>query len=40
MGKKVVEYKPSKAYDALNKKRYMLPSAMKPLSELYKTKKY
>ena len=39
-GKKPIDFQPSKVYDALNKKRYMLPSDMKPLSELYNTKKY
>ncbi len=38
--KKQVNYQPSKAYDLLNKRRYMLPTDMKPLSELYNTKKY
>lgn len=33
--KKQIEYQPSKVYDTLNKKRYMLPSDMKPLNELY-----
>ena len=37
--KKVIEYKPSKAYELMNKKMYMLPSDMKHLNELYKHSK-
>lgn len=36
-GLKKVSYEPSKVYNKYNMRRYMLPSDMKPLSELYST---
>ena len=39
-GKKQIEYQPSKAYDLLNKRRYMMQTEMMPMSELVKSKRY
>ena len=36
VGKKIIEFKPSQQLDNLNKKRYLMVSEMKPLTELYK----
>ena len=36
VGKKIIEFKPSQQLDNLNKKRYLMISEMKPLTELYK----
>lgn len=35
-----MNFQPSKQYELLNKRKYMLPTEMKSMSELYKTKKF